>query len=319
MANEYFSEFVNGRFGYFYDVHERIHAEHTGFQHLEVRRSGELGRVMLLDGITQVAERNDWLYHEPMVHPALCAHPDPRRVCIVGAGDGGIAREVLRHGPERVVQCELDRRVVEVCREHLPTIGAGAFDDPRVELAIGDGRRFIETTDERFDTVIMDMTDPFGPSALLYTQEMFAAVKTALCDEHGLFVMHCESPIARPTAFQQILRTLATVWPHQAVFYVYIQMYGVLWAIVVSGQSDAVATLPEATIATRLAARGIDGLQVYSPQTHRAMQVAYPFVTRLRDEAEQVAVITDTAHRFADEDQLEGLPQAPPVARKQQP
>ena len=315
MSKSFFTEMVNRDFGYFYDIQATVHQRQTDYQDLRIIDSRALGRVMLLDDITQVAERNEWLYHEPMVHPALCGHPDPRAVCIIGAGDGGIAREVLRHGPSRVVQCELDGQVIEACREHMPAISAGAFDDPRLEIRVGDGRQYMETTDDRFDVVIMDMTDPFGPSTMLYTQQMYQAVKRSLRDTHGLFVMHCESPIARPRAFQQILTTLNTVWRHQTVFYVYIQMYGVLWSIVVSGDDDRVATISHNDIATILTTRGIDGLQVYSPQTHHAMQVAYPFVCRLRETSSTLAVITDQTPRFADEDELSDTPQGPQISR----
>lgn len=298
---QYFCERLNPDFGYFYTVRESIHREQTAFQELEIIDTKEFGRVMLLDKITQVAEKNEYLYHEPMVHPALAAHPDPQSVCVIGAGDGGIMREVLKHQPQQAVQCELDPAVIDACKTYLPQISDGAFDDPRCHLEVGDGRAYIEKTDAVFDSVIMDMTDPFGPSTMLYTREFFQAIKQRLRDKHGSFVMHCESPIARPAAYQQILKTLGTVFQHQQVVYMYVQMYAVLWSIVISSDSDDVQCITEQEIARRLQQRGIDGLQVYTPQVHHAMQAEYPFISSIRAAASDKPVITDTAPQFLDE------------------
>ena len=256
---------------------------------------------MLLDNVTQVAEKNEYLYHEPMVHPALTVHPNPRNVCVIGGGDGGIMREVLKHQPEMAVQCDLDGQVMDICEEHLPAINQNVFKHDKVEQIAGDGRKYIETTDNTFDTVIMDMTDPFGPSTMLYTKEYYQAVKNSLRDDNGMFVMHCESPISRPMAYKQILNTLGTVWKHQHVFYIYIQMYATLWSIVVNSDSDDVSTISEDVIRERLATRGITGLQVYTPQSHHAMQVSYPFVDDIRAAAGETPVVTDAASQFVDE------------------
>lgn len=301
MANRYLVERLNPQFGYFYTIRETLHRGRTSFQDCEVVDTEEFGRVLLLDGITQVGERNEYLYHEPMVHPALTSHPDPCRVCVIGGGDGGIVREVLRHRPERVVHVELDGGVVETCRSHLPSISQGCWERDEVELVVDDGRKWIETTDEPFDVVIMDMTDPFGPSTMLYTREFFQAVKRRLADARGLFVMHAESPMTRPRAYQQICRTLAEVWSHQHLFYVYIEMYATLWAVSVSCDHDAPARLDIRELATRLGSRGIGDLRCYTPATHHAMQVEFPFISELRAAAGHLPAVTDQHPRFVDE------------------
>ncbi len=298
--DRYFAENLNPAFGYFYTVKGTLVRQQTPYQTLEIIETEEFGKVMLLDRITQVVEKNDWLYHEPMVHPALTAHPDPKRVCVIGGGDGGVMREVLKHGPERAIQCDLDKAVMDACEAHLPEINQGVFRHPAVACVIGDGRQYIEETDETFDVVIMDMTDPFGPSRRLYTREFYAAVKQTLRGEDGLFVMHCESPISRPLTYQQILKTLDGVWAHQTIFYVYVQMYATLWAVVVNGDTDAVATITADEIERRLAARGIDGLQVYSPATHHSMQVGFPYIDAIRAGARDVRPVTDADDGFDD-------------------
>lgn len=298
---EYFCERLNPNFGYFYTVKEHLHKEQTAFQELEIIDTEEFGRVMLLDKITQVGEKNEYLYHEPMVHPALTAHPNPQSVCVIGAGDGGIMREVLKHNPKLAVQCELDPAVIDACKKYLPNISQGAFDQPNCRLQIGDGRKYIEETDDVFDTVIMDMTDPFGPSTMLYTKEFFQAIKNRLRDDHGSFVMHCESPIARPVAYQQILRTLSDVYRYQHVVYIYIQMYSVLWSVVISSDNEHIPQTSIDVIEQRLQQRGIAGLKVYNGASHHAMQVEYPFITDIRAQAAQMPVITDAQTTFQDE------------------
>ncbi len=298
---QYFCERLNPNFGYFYTVKNSLHKEQTQFQELEIIDTEEFGKVMLLDKITQVGEKNEYLYHEPMVHPALCAHPDPQSVCVIGAGDGGIMREVLRHNPSLAVQCELDPAVIDACKKYLPEISQGAFDNPNCRLQIGDGRKYIEETDDVFDTVIMDMTDPFGPSTMLYTQEFFQSIKNRLRDDNGYFVMHCESPIARPVAYQQILKTLKQVYKYQHVVYIYIQMYSVLWSIVISSDNENVPNISTDEISKRLAARGIENLKAYSPEVHHAMQVEYPYIQELRQGVDALPAITDAATTFQDE------------------
>jgi spermidine synthase len=126
-------------------------------------------------------------------------------------------------------------------------------------------------------------------------------VKATLRDDNGLFVMHAESPISRPSAYKQILGTLGTVFAHVEVVYVYIQMYSVLWAIAIAGDKPLVAEASEALVGERLAERGIEGLQVYTPASHQAMRVEYPFISAIRATAGELPIITDSAHTFADE------------------
>lgn len=303
MANARFIvESLNPNFGYFYRAGKTLHTGQTKFQSMEVIETPEFGRTMLLDGVTQVTARNEFLYHEPMVHPALVAHPNPQDVLIIGAGDGGILREVLKHNTVRkAVMAELDGEVIDYCADMMPEISLGAFKDKRYRPEIGDGRKFVENTKETFDVVIMDMTDPFGPSVMLYTKEFFHAVKRTFGGEDGLFVMHTESPISRPRTFQQCNRTLGEVFKYRRTFYLYIHMYAVLWTITVCSDTVDVAELTDDAIDARLKARGVTGLQCYTGATHHGMHATMPFVQHLLDTMDQVPVITDGSHEILDE------------------
>jgi spermidine synthase len=242
-----------------------------------------------------------------MVHPAMTSHPNPEAVCVIGAGDGGIVREVLKHSScNEVVHVELDEGVVEASKNFFPTLHAGCWEDPRVDLQIVDGRSYIEETKKQFDVIIMDMTDPFGPSTMLYTQEFFTAVKARLRDEHGLFVMHAESSITVPQTFQQIDNTLKSVWPEVHMCHLYIQMYSTLWSIAIAGDRDSVKSLDRNTLAQRLHARGVGGLHAYTPDSHHAMQAGFPFIDALREQAAGLPIITDAHSTFVSSCHVDG-------------
>jgi spermidine synthase len=289
----YLVERLNPTFGYFYKAGKSLHHGKTKWQDMEIIESEEFGNVLLLDGVTQVTSRNEFLYHEPMVHPALCSHPDPQDVLIIGAGDGGILREVLKHPVKKAVMAELDGGVVDFCERLMPEINNGAFNDKRYRLEVGDGRKFVENTKETFDAVIMDMTDPFGPSVMLYTKEFFQHVKSTFKDKKSMFVMHTESPVARPNTFKQCHRTLSEVFKYRRTFYLYIHMYAVLWSITVCSDGTDVTKISEEEIAKRLKNRGIKGLKASTPTTHHSMLGEFPFIGDLLKELHTVPVITD--------------------------
>jgi spermidine synthase len=299
--SRYVVERLNPNFGYLYKLGKSLHKGKTQYQEMEIAESAEFGNVLLLDGVTQVTSRNEFLYHEPMVHPALTSHPDPKDVLIIGAGDGGILREVLKHPVEKAVMAELDGGVVDFCDRLMPEINGGAFKDKRYRLEVGDGRKFVETTKEKFDAVIMDMTDPFGPSVMLYTKEFFQAVKRSFKDDRGIFVMHTESPISRPNTFKQCNRTLSEVFKYRRTFYLYIHMYAVLWSVTACSDTIDVAAIPPAELQKRLDARKVTGLHAYTPQTHHGMLAEFPFIGDLLRDMGKVPVITDKDPKVLDD------------------
>jgi spermidine synthase len=292
-------EALNPHFGFFYTVKKALLKKKTGFQDLQVLDTDEFGRVLLLDNITQVADRNDWHYHEPMVHPALCCHPHPASVLVIGGGDGGIIREALKYPSVRSIDlAELDGRVIDVSKKYLPRVHGGAFDDPRVRIHVTDGRRFVEKHPGTYDVIIMDLTDPSGPAARLYTREFFTCVKRSFKNSNGVFVMHSESPLSRPTAFASIQKTLRAAFPEVFPFYLYIHMYGVLWSITLSALQARTFRCSPATIDARLARQGINGLKVYCGATHHSMQTPYPFISDLLSKPSRI--ITDAKPDFPD-------------------
>jgi spermidine synthase len=162
------------------EVESVLFRETTEHQDLVIYQTAQWGRVMALDGIMQVCERDEFIYHEMLTHVPMLAHGAAREVCIIGGGDGGMLREALRHPVDRVTMIEIDDSVVELSKTWLPSISAGAFDDPRGDLVIADGARFMAETDRSFDVIIVDSTDPMGPGEVLFTSEFYGHCKSRL-------------------------------------------------------------------------------------------------------------------------------------------
>ena len=153
----------------------------TEHQHLIIIETPEFGRVMMLDGVIQLASNDEFVYHEMMAHVPLFAHGRAKKALIIGGGDGGVLREALRHPElESVTLCEIDRRVIDLCRAHFPEVSAAAYDDPRTRIVIADGTKFVAETDERFDVIMVDSTDPIGPGVVLFTREFYADCRKVL-------------------------------------------------------------------------------------------------------------------------------------------
>ncbi|MFP4415853.1 MAG: polyamine aminopropyltransferase [Chitinispirillaceae bacterium] len=294
-----FKEPLNDNFGFYYTIDKSLYKGRTKFQEIEMVETAEFGTTLLLDNITQVVEKNEWQYHEPMVHPAMCSHPNPRNVLVIGGGDGGILREVLKYpSVEHVDFAELDSEVVEFSRKYLFKMNENSFDDPRVSVQITDGRSWVEQHPGQYDIVIMDMTDPFGPSKFLYTKQFFTAIKRSFRNAKGLFVMHSESPISRPVAFNCIVRTLRSVFKNVTPLYTYIQMYAVLWSMCVSSDGIAIANKTAPSINKRLSTYGIKKLKVFTGESLVAMRTPYPYIEEILKR--RVRLITDKNPDFPD-------------------
>lgn len=176
-----------------FKIVKTLFSDRSPFQQVEVIQTAGHGNLLVNDGIIQISERDEFIYHEMIAHVPLFAHPSPKKVLVVGGGDGGTVREVLKHRSiEKVVMVEIDEMVVRACRQHLPAVSC-ALDDPRLELRIEDGVRYVKNTDERFDVVIVDSTDPIGPSEPLFDKAFYGQV-AAILQADGIMVTQSESP-----------------------------------------------------------------------------------------------------------------------------
>lgn len=196
-----------------YRVSDVLHHSVSEFQKIDVVETIALGRMLLLDGMVMTTERDEFIYHEMIAHIPMLAHPNPKNVLVIGGGDGGTIREVLRHpSVERAVLCEIDGDVIEACKKYLPSI-AGKLDDPRVEIEVRDGAAYVANHKNTFDVILIDSTDPIGPGEKLFTQEFYRNVLEALT-ENGIMTNQSESPMAVPEECLRINKLLRSVFPY---------------------------------------------------------------------------------------------------------
>lgn len=180
MTDKYRERVCSG-YDHLLTIDERLYEVRTDYQHLIIFKNRAFGRVLALDGVIQTTEADEFIYHEMMVHVPILAHGSVRRVLIIGGGDGAMLREVLRHhGIEHVTQVELDKSVIDLCRQYLPNHSNGAFDNPRAHIIIDDGLHFLQHTDMHFDVILTDSTDPEGPAEVLFSEQYYAACKGRL-------------------------------------------------------------------------------------------------------------------------------------------
>jgi len=213
---------------YVYDVEEILCSRRTAYQQLLIFKSRYFGKVLVLDGVVQLTERDEHFYHEMLTHVALHAHPHPADVLIIGGGDGGSLREVLKHRTVKRVQIvELDKGVIDASKEFLPTLSTG-FADPRAHVLETKGEEFLAQTRDRFDLVIMDSTDPVGPAASLFTDECLANAASVLKAD-GMFVAQTESLHFHRDFIREVQRKLARLFKIADLYTVPLATYGGNW------------------------------------------------------------------------------------------
>ena len=243
----------------------------TPFQLLEVYETPQLGRIFRLDGYNMTSERDEFFYHENLVHPAAVAHPAPRRALVIGGGDGGSSEELLKHATLEVVHmAELDPVVVEVSRAQFAGVHRNVFDDPRLKVTVGDGLAYLRATAVRYDLVSMDLTDPVGPSAELYSPATFALAKRAMAPGAAL-TLHIGSPFFHPERVRQTLANLRQVFRVVAPYFAYIPIYGSVWGFASASDTLDPRSVAPAEVERVIAARGLKDLQYYNGEVHRAL------------------------------------------------
>ena len=259
---------------------ERLYSGETKYQKVDILRSPVYGECLFLDGELQLAESDEYIYHEMIVHPAMLAHPNPERILILGGGDGCIAREVLRYsGVREVKMIDLDGELVELYRERFTRINRRALRDPRIEISIEDGRAFLERSTEQWDVIIADLTDPCDYanntwderiSALLYTEDFYQLVASRLSD-NGIFVTQSMSLMLQPSdRFHfQVLENMKRVFPYVWDSCEYITSW--MSAITATFASKIDYKLESWDPEERLKERGIEGLKYYSSAGHRRL------------------------------------------------
>ena len=207
-------------------VSRQLYSSHSQFQRIDVFESEEFGRFLTLDGYMMITERDEFIYHEMITHVPMAVNPTAEKVLVIGAGDGGVARELARYTSiQQIDVVEIDSQVVDVCRQFFNNTACG-FDDPRVRIYYQDGLKFVRKLENSYDLIIVDSTDPFGPGEGLFTREFYGNCFKALKADAILVNQH-ESPFYEndALAMQQAHRNLVKVFPLSRVYQAHIPSY----------------------------------------------------------------------------------------------
>ena len=213
FASERYVESLYSPYGQSFEISSVIYQEKSDWWDLMIFENPRFGKVLVMDGTVQMTEADEPIYHEMMAHVPLLAHPDPKSVLIVGGGEGGVLREVLRHSTvEKVVLVEIDAKVIDLSKTYFPSLSQGAFEDPRVTVVIQDACIYIKEASETFDVILCDSTDPIGPGKVLFTKEFYGYCKARL-NPDGIFVNQNGVPFLQP---EEIALTMKNRAPHFA-------------------------------------------------------------------------------------------------------
>lgn len=286
--------------GHIHGIKKTLYSVETEFQSMEILETGSYGKCLILDGKMQSSEVDEFIYHEALVHPAMLTHPKPESVFIVGGGEGATLREVLRHKTvKRAVMVDIDKEVVDRCRELLPEYHQGAFDDPRAELRYMDARKYLEDTNEKFDVIIIDISEPVeeGPAYLLYTQEFYNIVTDRLTDAG---IISQQTGTISPNFllnYTAVNNTLSTVFPVVSPYYANIPSFGRPWGFTLASKNVDPLNLPAEEVDKRIGKRIKGKLAFYDGITHQGV---FRIPKYLREaNRKQKRVIRDTEPLFA--------------------
>jgi spermidine synthase len=242
----------------------------TGFQQLSIFDNPILGRVMTLDGVVQTTEKDEFIYHEMLTHVPMLAHPNPKRVLIIGGGDGGILREVLRHPTvEQVILVEIDAAVIEMAKQYFPAHSAGAFEDARTRIVIADGVQYVNESKEMFDVIISDSTDPYGPGEVLFSADFYTAIRARL-NAVGIFVAQNGVPFFQLDELKDTVQRFAPLFVDSTFFTAAVPTYiGGVMALAWGATDASLRQTSLTQIQARYAQRGVH-TRYYTPQMHLA-------------------------------------------------
>ena len=265
----WFSETLHGNFQLRLFVEKTLFQEKTEHQDLQVFENPQFGRVLTLDGIVQTTEGDEFIYHEMLAHVPILAHGAAKRVLIVGGGDGGMLKQALRHTAVEATLVEIDQSVIDLCRKYLPGISEDAFDSPRARVVITDGAKYVAETDERYDVIIVDSTDPVGPGAVLFSADFYKSCKRCL-NPGGIVVTQNGVPFFQKDELTNSYRRLKPLFKDVSFFVAPVPTYtGGFMAFGWATDNEALRRQPLSVIAERYAKTDIK-TRYYNPDIHVA-------------------------------------------------
>ncbi|GGF71196.1 MULTISPECIES: polyamine aminopropyltransferase [Mameliella] len=273
-------EALHGHYAQSFTVDELLYDSETDHQRLRVFQNGTFGRMLTLDDVVQTTEGDNFIYHEMLTHVPILAHGAAKRVCIVGGGDGGMAREVLKHaGVEQVTMVEIDAGVVEFSKQYLPMLSQGAFEDERLDLVIADGAEFMKVTQGGYDVIIVDSTDPIGPGEVLFTDTFYGHAKRALAPG-GVLVTQNGVPFLQGEELTNTMRAFQALFADATCYMATVPTYAGGPMAFGWGTDGAARSVTVKDLTERFASAGI-ACDYYTPEVHKAAFALPGYVLKL--------------------------------------
>ncbi len=244
----------------------------TKCQYVQCFSNALFGKILFLDRKIQSAQVDEYVYHESLVHPAMMTHPKPQRILVLGGGEGATLREVYRHSTVKsITMVDIDEELVGICRKHLPEWSDGAYENTRTRLVIGDARQFVEETQEKFDVVISDLTEPLeeSPSVYLFTKEFYEKINKILHDNGVLVIQAGSTDPTYHEFFNSCAKTLGSVFPIVRPYWTFVFSFGGPWGFVVASKKEDPLDLEKNDLKERTDSRRIKGLKFYHDGLHK--------------------------------------------------
>ena len=246
-------------------IRQKLVEKRSAFQKIQIYDTASVGRMLVLDDVIQLTEADEFPYHEMFVHPAMNVHPDPKAILVVGGGDGGVLREVIKYkSAERIDICEIDGDVIDLSKQYLPFTACG-YDDPRVKVYVEDGADFMKRMKGTYDLILVDSSDPIGPAEVLFKQEFFETLKTAL-KPRGAVLTQCESIFLHLHIIEGVVSSTRQLFKHVEYMNVLLPTYpsGMIGLMVCS--EGPVYSKPRRAIPGEIQ----QTLKYYTPEVHKA-------------------------------------------------
>ncbi|MDQ6917348.1 MAG: polyamine aminopropyltransferase [Pseudomonadota bacterium] len=275
------TEYLTDDYGFFVRSLREFERFQTPYQTVEVHDTRSFGKLFRLDGHLMTSEKDEFFYHENLVHVAAITHPAPETALIIGGGDGGSAEELLKYQTiKSLTLVEIDLAVLDIARKYFAEVHRGSLADPRLTIKVEDGLGFVRSATDRYDLIVLDLTDPGGASEPLYGAEFYRACAARL-NPTGAISLHVASPVAHPERVRTAMANLRAVFSVVVPYLVPIPLYGGMWMMACASPTLNPAYLTPLEANRRVATRGIRDLQYYNGEVHRASMALPNFVREL--------------------------------------
>jgi len=272
---------LNSSTGFYIRASRQIGERQTRHHKVEIFDTPQYGLVLRVDGRNTSSEREEFVYHENLVHPVLTAHALPKKVLIVGDGIGGAPEEALKHpSVEQVSLCGADPELIAIAKEHFVAVHRGAFDSPRLRVLTGDGMRFVRETHERFDLIALDVGEPAGAERVLHSPEFVQQCRTVLAPG-GALVLSLGAPVANPERVAELAQRLNGIFRIVRPYTMYVPLFGAQWAMAVCSDKLDPKSLTADEIDRRIEQRKLQDLRFYNGETHEGVFALPNFVRDL--------------------------------------